>query len=114
VLPPRHRLRRSEDFRRTMRRGRAGRGALVVVHVRTARDTHPPVVGFAVGRGVGDAVTRNRVRRRLRHLTHQRLARLPLGSSTVVRALPAAAAADWQNLGDDLDEALQRALAGRR
>jgi hypothetical protein len=31
-----------------------------------------------------------------------------------VRALPAAAAADWQNLGDDLDEALQRALAGRR
>jgi ribonuclease P protein component len=113
VLPPRHRLRRSEDVRQTLRRGRAGRGALVVVHVRTASDSHPPVVAFAVGRGVGDAVTRNRVRRQLRHLIRPRLVDLPNGSSTVVRALPPAASSDWHRLGNDLDLALSRALARR-
>jgi ribonuclease P protein component len=113
VLPPRHRLRRSEDFRQTLRRGRAGRGALVVVHVHAAGVGHPPLVGFAVGRGVGDAVTRNRVRRRLRHLMQPRLDDLPSGSSTVVRALPSAATSDWHRLADDLDAALRTALARR-
>jgi ribonuclease P protein component len=114
VLPPRHRLRRSSDVRQTLRRGRAGRGAFVVAHVRAAHDNRPPVVAFAVGRGVGDAVTRNRVRRRLRHLMLERLDSLPPGSSTVVRALPAAARCDWQALGLDLDEALRRALRATR
>ena len=65
-------------------------------------------MGFAVGRGVGNAVTRNRVRRRLRHLLGARLDVLPDGSLLVARALPASAAASYAVLGRDLDRALRK------
>jgi ribonuclease P protein component len=50
-------------------------------------------VGFVVSRSVGNAVTRNRVKRRLRHLVADRLAATPAGVDLVVRALPGAATA---------------------
>jgi ribonuclease P protein component len=70
----------------------------------------PPRVGFVVGRGVGNAVVRHRVQRRLRHLCRDRLDRLPSGSGLVVRALGAAGAATYQELGADLDRCLERVL----
>ena len=50
-------------------------------------------VGFVVGKNVGNAVTRNRVRRRLRHLAAAELPRTSDPVSVVVRALPRAATA---------------------
>ncbi len=78
--------------------------------------TGPPPVrfGFSVSRAVGNAVIRNRVRRRLRHLAAERLGRLPAGATVVVRALPAAADRDFHELGRDLDAALDAARAPRR
>ena len=52
-----------------------------------------PRVGFVVGKAVGNAVTRNRVRRRLRHLAAAELSGTPDRVSVVVRALPRAATA---------------------
>ncbi len=69
-----------------------------------------PRVGLVVGRAVGNAVTRNQVKRRLRHLLRDRLAALPEGSLLVVRALASAGAASSAELGADLDSALGRAL----
>jgi ribonuclease P protein component len=63
-----------------------------------------------VSRAVGNAVTRNAVKRRLRHLLGERLAGLPAGAELVVRALPAAAEASSVDLGADLDRALERTL----
>ena len=68
------------------------------------------LVGFVVSRSVGGAVTRNRVRRRLRHLVRERLDALPGNSLVVVRALPAAAEASYRDLGDDLDRCLDRVV----
>ena len=48
-------------------------------------------VGFVVSKAVGNAVTRNRVKRRLRHLVSAQLPSTPGGVQLVVRALPAAA-----------------------
>ncbi len=70
--------------------------------------------GFVVSKAVGNAVTRNKVRRRLRHLVRPRLAELPDGSLLVVRALPASAAASFETLGTDLDAALTAARSPRR
>ena len=70
--------------------------------------------GFVVSKAVGNAVVRNRVRRRLRELVRPHLAGLPPGASLVVRALPAAAAASFQTLGADLDAALAAAQSPRR
>jgi ribonuclease P protein component len=106
-------MRRSADFERTVRGGvRAGRST-VVVHLVTRTDPGPgPAVGFVVSKGVGNAVTRNRVKRRLRALTTERLAVLPSGADLVVRALGPAADVDYASLGHDLDGALR--TAGRR
>lgn len=82
----------------------------MVVHLRAAagHSAAPtaPRIGFVVSRAVGPAVTRNLVKRRLRHLARERLAALPAGSMLVVRALPAAASASYETLGRELDRCL--------
>jgi ribonuclease P protein component len=77
-----------------------------VVHLGTV--SAGPQVGFVVSRAIGNAVTRNRVKRRLRHLVRDRLAWLPSEGALVVRALPATAGASYAGLGRDLDTALTR------
>ena len=67
-----------------------------------------PQVGLVVSKAVGNAVTRNRVKRRLRHLARARLVRFPRTAVVVVRALPGAAQASSTELGADFDTALRR------
>jgi ribonuclease P protein component len=112
MLAAGQRLREAGEFSTVIRSGgRAGRGGLVI-HVYPARATGGARAGFVVPRAVGPAVTRNKVRRRLRHLLQTRLAALPAGTDVVVRVLPSAADASYQALGSDLDAAL--AAAQRR
>jgi ribonuclease P protein component len=47
-------------------------------------------IGLVVSGAVGNAVTRNRVKRRLRHLAAAHVADAPAGIGVVVRALPRA------------------------
>ncbi|MBD7918740.1 ribonuclease P protein component [Cellulomonas sp. Sa3CUA2] len=112
MLPAAHRMRRSADFQQTVRRGARGGRDTLVVHLTTTTDPGPPAVGLVVSRAVGNAVTRNRVKRRLRALVAARLEGLPTGSLLVVRAQPPAASASSADLGRDLDGAV--ATAGRR
>jgi len=114
MLDRSHRLTSGRLFAHTIRRGRRAGTSTLLVHL--ARGVGPetssaPQVGFVVSKAVGNAVTRNRVKRRLRHLVRERLPRLPVGSLLVVRALPPAAAATSRTLGGDLDRALDRVLA---
>jgi ribonuclease P protein component len=137
VLPAPHRLRRRRDFGVATRRGRRAGSATVVAHLALPGEPQPglagahprgPVaegaapaaatestsvpdparVGFVVGGAVGPAVVRNRVRRRLRHLTVDHLRRLPDGTLLVLRALPAAAGATSGQLAADLNRVLER------
>lgn len=118
MLPTENRLRRREDFATAVRRGRRAGRPLLVVHLRSgATDPHapgesaPPTrAGFVVSKAVGGAVTRNLVKRRLRHLVRQRLSLLPPGSLVVVRALSGSGEADHAQLTRDLDAALERLL----
>jgi ribonuclease P protein component len=66
-----------------------------------------PRVGFVVGRGVGNAVVRNQVRRRLRQLLSDRVPQLPAASLLVVRATPVASERSWAQLAVDVDDALE-------
>lgn len=74
-------------------------------------DLAPPRVAFSVGRSVGDAVTRNRVRRRLRAAVREHSPRLESGSAYLVRAAPGAASAPYSELSSTL-RAILRDLAG--
>jgi ribonuclease P protein component len=125
VLPSESRVRRGEEFARAIRAGRRSGRACLVAHLATAngpegsaaaieeaRTGHPARAGFVVSKAVGNAVVRNRVRRRLQHLVAARLGTLPAGSILVVRALPPAAEADSALLGRELDAALERLTGG--
>lgn len=67
-------------------------------------------MGFIVSKAVGNAVTRNKVQRRLRHIARDRVDLLPVGSLLVVRANPRAADASAEELATDFDSALGRLL----
>ena len=113
MLPPGNRLRLTREHRGTVRHGVRSGGRYLVVHVLDTGDDRPARAGFVVGRAVGSAVTRNAVRRRLRHLVWERLGRLPYGSLVVVRAQAEAANIPSALLGRDLDAVLDRALSRR-
>ena len=112
VLARHSRMRRGDEFKAAIKRGkRAGRPTLVVHLGISGEGT--PLVGFVVSRAVGGAVVRNKVKRRLRHLMRDRLDRLPRGSLLVVRANPPAASAGFEQLAAELDLALARLLRRR-
>jgi ribonuclease P protein component len=69
----------------------------------------PPGVAYAVGRSVGGAVVRNRVRRRLRTLVAAEAARAPfVPGYYLLGAAPSAATSSYQQLGDDLGALVAR------
>jgi ribonuclease P protein component len=112
VLPAAHRLRDGRDFRRTIRSGRRAGSRTLVVHLATVDPGTPgPRVGLVVSKAVGNAVLRNRVQRRLRHLAREQLSALPASGMLVVRALPAAGDASSAELGEDLHRCLQRVMS---
>jgi ribonuclease P protein component len=68
-------------------------------------------VGLVVSKAVGNAVVRNRVKRRLRHQVVPLLDTLPTGTSVVLRALPPAAQCTSAELGEELRAGLTRCLS---
>ena len=104
MLPAQARMRRPAEFSTAMRRGsRVGRRTLTGHLAVTGRPDEPAKIGFVVSRAVGNAVTRNKVRRRLRHIARGYLESLPQGSLLVVRANPPAAAARQSDLAAEFD-----------
>ena len=79
-----------------------------MAHLLLREGQGPPLVGLVVSRAVGNAVVRNRVKRRLRHLAREHVSSLPGSCVLVVRALPAAGAASSQLLADDLAHCVGR------
>jgi ribonuclease P protein component len=67
----------------------------------------PPRVAYAVGRRVGGAVVRNRVRRRMRAVTIAHRAELVSGGAYLFGATPAAVAAPYA----EIDAAMGQLLA---
>ena len=115
MLPAGHRLRASSDFAATFRgpRGARAGSTLIVVHANQAdaRAGQPPRVGFVVSKAVGNAVVRNRTKRRLRALMAARLSAVPAGTDLVIRANPVAAQANSASLAIELDTLLARVSA---
>lgn len=100
------RLRRGRDFDAVFRDGiRLADGALGL-RARDRRDHAPARFGFAVSSRLGNAVVRNRIRRRLRESARRQDAD---GMDIVVSARNAAADADYHQLHNTLTALIQRA-----
>ena len=112
MLPAASRMRRSADFALAVRSGdRAGRSLLTgYLLVREDGGAQAPLIGFVVSKAVGNAVVRNKVRRRLRSVMRGYLPTLPGGSLVVVRAHPQAAAARQADLAAELDLVMGRLM----
>jgi ribonuclease P protein component len=113
VLAAENRLRDSHAFRRTVRSGRRAGGRALVVHLLetdAALPGEPTRIGLVVSRAVGNAVVRNRTKRRLRHLAKEFLAQVPPSSQLVIRALPASADLTGRELRLELDRCLRRVI----
>jgi ribonuclease P protein component len=112
VLARANRIVRGDDYRNVVRRGRKSATAHVVVSVvrRPADPNGPSRFGFIVAKTVGNAVTRNLIRRRLKAIAHGILADSPVGYDVVVRALPAASQAGWPTLLEDVVRSYARGV----
>jgi len=113
----RNRLSRSRDFDAVYRHGRSVSTRFLVLYW-FPREDEPdgePRLGLAVPKGVGTAVVRNRIKRRLREVWRARLDAIPRGRDYVLIARPGLAdaaetnGADW--LGERVGEVLQKAAA---
>lgn len=73
-----------------------------------------PRFGLVVSKAVGDAVTRHRVSRRLRHIAAGLVDEVDADLMVVIRANPAAAAATHEDLVRDLRSGLTSAVERAR
>lgn len=101
------------DFRSAVRRGRRITTPSAVYYRLTTEPDRPLRFGFIVSRAVGNAVDRNRLRRRLRALGRGYVDQGRRGEDVVVRALPGAAQRDWGSLSADMRAAIDSPLRVR-
>lgn len=101
-------MRRRADFLRVQRAGRRYRGRQILLVVAKGNDDRT-LVGLTISRRVGNAVTRNRVRRRLREIVRNQATELRLGDDYVVIAYPGAALASFRELREELTWLLSKA-----
>jgi ribonuclease P protein component len=90
--PKRRRLSRSAEFERVYRQGRSKGNRFLVLYAFPREGGHDegPRLGLSVGRRVGGAVDRTRVKRALREAFWEEARRLPEDSDYVVVARPEA------------------------
>lgn len=77
-------------------------GAVTVAYTQMNPESAPARFGFIVAKNVGNAVTRNRVRRRLKAASFAYLDRFPAGTEVVFRAFPSAATSSYAEITADL------------
>jgi ribonuclease P protein component len=107
MLPQPERLRSNQEFQRVYQGGESFVEGLVVLYLLRLPDEPVRQAGFSVSKKLGNAVVRNRTKRRLRDSYHQALPALPRGYAAVFVARKAAAGADFAAL----DRAMRKVLA---
>ena len=87
LFPRRHRLTRPDQFNRVYGEGRRTRQGPLVVHA-LPNDCGHPRLGLSVSKKVGNAVDRNRVKRRLRDAFRHLQTQLPGSYDLVITVQP--------------------------
>jgi ribonuclease P protein component len=110
LLPSQHRIKSGSDFKLIMRSGRRVNSPAMTVY------THPNQegltrFGFVISKAVGNSVTRNLLKRRLRAAAKSRV-REGLSLDVVIRANPVAAAVAFSALSETLAQALRDSSRG--
>jgi ribonuclease P protein component len=110
----RRRISRSADFDRVFREGRSNAGRYVIVYAFPRSTEEGPRLGVSVGRKVGGAVERNRVKRLLREAFWACADDAVQGHDYVLIARPESAELARTRGRAGFEEALRPLIAGRR
>ena len=108
------RLRRGVDFERVRANRKSWAHPLLVCYERFRDDSEPTRVGIVVGKRVGNAAGRNRVKRRIREAARAIYPQLDSGYDLIVIARQPAAPASLAEIAAALSSLLPRMGVGRR
>ncbi|WP_307784128.1 ribonuclease P protein component [Salinibacterium sp. NG22] len=108
MLSKANRVALPSDFRLAVRRGRRFTAPHCVVHIVNNERSQSVRFGFIVSKAVGNAVVRNRVRRRLRAAAAQLLPHVQSNVDIVVRALAGSEQAECTTLQAEIAEGIDR------
>lgn len=112
-FPKSSRLLRHADFLAVYKEGQKHFSANVRVFFRRRRDDAGARIGFTVGKVLGGAVERNRIRRRLRAAVQRHLAELPLPIDVVIHPRKAVLSMNFAQLDAEIAQALKAVQKGR-
>ena len=101
------RLTESAEFERVYKLGTAYKGKFISVHAFPS-DPGGPRLGLSVSKRVGNAVVRNRVKRRLREIFYSQALEIRGDLDVVISAKPDAAEADYEDLEREFNKALRK------
>jgi ribonuclease P protein component len=102
-----HRLTRSIDFKRVRRTGRSHAHPLAVL-ISLRNELAVTRLGVSAAKSIGNAVQRNRTKRRLREILRSHLPEMAPGWDVIAIARQETAGADWEQLRGAMRELLQK------
>lgn len=105
------RLRKRREFEECYASGVRVSGRHIQLFLLARKGVATPRIGISAGRRTGGAVTRNRLKRRLREIFRRNRAGLPAGVQIVVNVRSSAAAATFSEFSQDYLSALGRGLS---
>lgn len=100
------RLKNPQDFSLVYSRGKPSFGRFIVVSA-LPTDHKVSRVGFAVSKKMGNAVTRNRIKRKLRAIMYELSPRVVPGFDLIIGAKRSCAKASFADLQRDLAQVMQ-------
>jgi ribonuclease P protein component len=104
-----YRLKRRNDFKRAFRGGSSVANRQFVLYRFRRRQPGPIRIGISVSRKVGNAVTRNRMKRLIKEITRQWVDDLPDQTDLIVIARKPATEMDFHQMQSSLRHVFQRA-----
>ena len=103
------RLTRTRDFAAVREGGKSWTGRCLILAIRPRPDATQAHAGFTTTKRIGNAVTRNRVRRRLRMIVRDNFPRLTVTHDIVTIAKYPAVKADFASLKQEWEKLASRA-----
>src|SRR5690625_1866460 len=105
----RQRIKKNDEFQYVFKNGKSFANRQFVVYVLKRRECYPFRIGLSVSKKIGNAVTRNRVKRLIRATVQQLIDDIPNGYDMIIIARNPTANMNFHAVKSSLTHVLRRA-----